>query len=233
MGEKLQNPPLLEAVCEFRFAQPTPWDWTIPGRLYDLLDEQFPGRSEATLPLPGNQRVVQLRRLDGSAMVQVGERLLAVNHLRPYTDWATYRDLILTIFQKCCGLIAPVTLARLGLRYINQLETPGESFQIGELLTLDPPLSGPLKRPLKGFYQRYEVVQESPRGVLIHQTGLQNAGGQQLVMLDLDFGSEDVKDVQSVQAVRTWLDLAHERVLEAFVASLPPSVYEAMKRGRK
>src|SRR5947208_3343497 len=94
MGEKLVSPPLLEALCEFRFAPTEAWDWTLPGRLYDRIEKEFSERSqvegiEVQLSLgpgqpPSSQIMrgpdrVQMKRKDGTAMVQVGPHLLAVN----------------------------------------------------------------------------------------------------------------------------------------------------------
>jgi len=54
---------------------------------------------------------------------------------------------------------------------------------------------------------------------------------QYSMMLDLDFCSGEVGALQDNDAVARWLDSAHERVLEAFVASLNPKFYDRLKRG--
>jgi uncharacterized protein (TIGR04255 family) len=45
--EPLVRPPLVEAVCEFRFAPTDQWDLTVPGRLYDRIRHEFPLREQA------------------------------------------------------------------------------------------------------------------------------------------------------------------------------------------
>ncbi len=37
-----KNPPILEAVCEFRFVPGSPWDWTIPGLFFGRVCDEFP-----------------------------------------------------------------------------------------------------------------------------------------------------------------------------------------------
>lgn len=245
MGQKLKNPPIVEALCEFRFDPSLPWDWTIPGRLFDKIGEEFsersqvqglgvqiqvgPGTPPATYVRAGPERV-QLKRPDGSAMVQVGPNLLAVNHLRPYPDWATFRGLILRVFKDYCDVTQAASLNRIGLRYINQIPL-AKLVEIRDLITLKPPLKGPLDSPLGGFYQRYELAQDMPVGTLIHQTGIQEAEGRRFIVVDLDFGSQEVANLRDSKSVETWLDSAHERVEEAFIASLNPELYEKMKSG--
>jgi uncharacterized protein (TIGR04255 family) len=246
MGDKLKKPPLIEALCEFRFDPSSPWDWTIPGQLFDKIGHEFSERSQVqglgvqiqvgpgpapTTHLSTGPERVQLRRPDGSAMVQVGPHLMAVNHLRPYPQWETFRGLIMRVFSTYSDVTHTTSLSRIGLRYINQIELPAEPVEIGDFSTLKPPLLGPLDRPLQGFYQRYEIVQDAPVGVLIHQTGIQKSEERRVIIVDLDFGSHEVTNIQDATAVEAWLDLAHERVEEAFIASLNPALYERMKRG--
>lgn len=246
MGEKLTSPPIVEALCEFRFVPSDAWDWTIPGLLYEKIKGEFPERSQIkglgvqihlgpNAPPAADMRTgperVQLKRSDGSAMVQIGENLLAINHLRPYPDWENFREIILKSLQDYREVTKEVLLKRIGLRYINQIKVPQNEFETSDFITLQPPLSGSLDRPLSTFYQRYEIVQDSPPGVLIHQTGIQRTEEQTMIMLDLDFGSENVEHVTDAKEVKNWLDSAHTRVLEAFVASLNPDLYDRMKRG--
>lgn len=249
MGEKLKSPPLIEALCEFRFAGDPSWDWVIPGQLYDKIGQEFSERAQikglgvlveaaaqeqpiATIHT-GPERV-QLKRKDGSAMVQVGPHLLAVNHLRPYPNWETFADLVMRIFGVYRTLAPQFRLERVGLRYINQIDLPKSPFQMKSLITLAPPLTGALDRPLKSYYQRYEIEQDNPKGLLIHQTGIRvNQEDALILVLDLDFGSTQVQSLEKIEDVRVWLDTAHDRVYEAFVSSLNPQQYEKMKRGRE
>jgi len=243
MGEKLKTPPLIEALCEFRFIPGSPWDWVLPGQLYDRIKGEFPIRSQiermgvevqsaprakpiATIHT-GPERV-QLKRADGSAMVQVGFNLLAINHLRPYTSWTEFLALIMRIFDDYQGIAGKNELERIGLRYINHLLVP-ENAEIGDVIALAPPLTGNLVRPIQAFYQRYEIEEDNPEGVLIHQTGtIQDELGKPLFVLDLDFGSTRVQNLIYPQEVREWLNQAHDRVYDAFVSSLNPILYSAL-----
>jgi uncharacterized protein (TIGR04255 family) len=244
MGPNLKSPPLVEAICEFRFDASSPWDWTIPGRLFEKIRTEFSERSQVDgfgleiqaspgmLPVaqvhtaPGR---VQLKRPDGSAMVQVGQNVLAINHFRPYSNWVVFRDLVLEVIDDYYILTGNARLERIGLRYVNQIVLPSAPLEIGDFITLKPPLTGLLDRPLRGFYQRYELSYDSPAGVLVHQTGIQKSEARSSLIVDLDFGSNEVSNLRERQAVSSLLDAAHERVEEAFLASLNVSFYEKLK----
>lgn len=246
MGEKLAKPPLIEALCEFRFKADSGWDWTIPGRLYERIKEEFSERVElnmlgmevtmgrgkpvATQIHTGPDKI-QLKRPDGSAMVQVGSHLLVINQLKPYHGWEDFLALIIRILGKYRDLDNSL-FDRIGLRYINQIALANGQTDIGQIITTDPPLHDVLDRPIVGFYQRYELRHEDPPGVLIHQTGItKTSDGKSALMVDLDFGSHVVADLGATEDVRQWLNEAHDRIYEAFRATLNPDIYEKMRKG--
>lgn len=249
MGEKLLSPPLIEALCEFRFKESDKWDWTIPGRLFDQIKSEFNLRTQVnalgvqvslgsgrpiTSHIETSPERLQFKRSDGSAMVQIGPHLLTVNHLRPYPQWENFLKLILRILTTYWQIMEQAPLDRIGLRYINQILLPSDQVDLRTIITTDPQLKGPLNKPLVGFYQRYELRYEEPPGVLIHQTGIQPASdGTPNLMLDLDFGSQTVSDLGSTNEIQDWLVKAHDHVYEAFRASLVPVVYNKMKKGAK
>lgn len=248
MLEQLAIPPLVEAVCEFRFDPGEQWDWTVPGRLYDRIDDEFPLREQVqgfgftlqvsegpqpTVPTVqgGNLDRVLMSREDGTALVQVGLNQLVINHRLPYPGWDRFFALIERILKMYLDLV-PSSFQRIGLRYINQISGPFEgTFDIGSLITLDPPIPPEIERPLANFYQRYELRHEEPEGILVHQTGMQlTSENETVLMLDLDFGSLP-DSAPEVSEASPWLHTAHDRVEEAFLASLSPELLNRMRRG--
>lgn len=244
MGERMAKPPLIEALCEFRFEAGTPWDWAVPGQLFSRIADEFPDRAEVAsfgVQIQGGPGIqpsatlataperIQFKRKDGTAMVQVGPNLLVINHLRPYPDWQTFRGLIAKIYEAYSSVTAAGPLARVGLRYINRINLPQGKADVGAFITTDPPLHGPLDGILNSFFQRYEILHSAPQGILVHQTGLQMAEGDRFIFVDLDFGSQPAKALNSSEA-KELLDGAHERIEEAFIATLNPELYEKMRR---
>jgi uncharacterized protein (TIGR04255 family) len=246
--ESLARPPLIEAVCEFRFAPSDEWDWTIPGRLYDRIQGEFPRREQVqgigftlqigegpqpTVPaVQGGVDRVMMSREDGSAVVQVGPNQIVVNHKLPYPGWNRFYELIERILGMYLDLAPSTPPQRVGLRYINQIPRPSEeSVDIGALITLDPPIPPKIDCPLNNFYQRYELIHKDPAGLLVHQTGMQMTQDRSgVLVLDLDFGSLPTS-LPSIAQVGRWLHAAHDRVEEAFQASVNPDLLERMRRG--
>ncbi|MBI2921577.1 MAG: TIGR04255 family protein [Planctomycetes bacterium] len=248
MGEKLQKPPLVEALCELRFDPASPWDMTFPGLLYERVRNDFPervqvdaleidvGSSLGRARLAPVQRKVdrmQFSRPDKSAMVQVGPHLLTVNHLRPYPTWDGFRALISHVIEEHERVAGFLPVKRLGLRYVNQIELPARPQKARELsrwINLVPQLTRGLDRPVRGLYQRYEIEHDTPAGVLIHQTGFVVQNAIPALLLDLDFGSEN-PGVKTMADVSCWLDGAHDRIGTSFIETLNPEYYERIKKG--
>lgn len=245
MGAPLKNPPLIEVICEFRFDQNQSWHWTIPTRLYERIGQEFsedvepkiskleiisPERLPPDLANAGLQKV-QLRRPDKSAMVQIGPHLLVINHLRPYPSWKNFKELILKVHREHASVWEAGKIARIGIRYINRIPLQEERNKISDYLSLAPPLSGALDRPVASFYQRYELNYDTPRGLLIHQTGTIEANQNKMFMLDLDFVTTELTDVRSLQDIAVYLDQAHNLIEDSFIASLNPLLYQNLKDG--
>lgn len=241
MLDKLKSPPLIEALCEFRFSAKEDWDWTVPGRLYDELKDEFPERGQINavevrldtkqLSQGGVERV-QMKRKDGSAMVQVGPHLLVVNHLLPYSDWKEFLKLIINVLKKYTDLATHAPFERIGLRYINQIPIKNEErYEVGRYIVLAPPIPKTIERPLANFYQRYELKHDDPDGILIHQTGVaKSQSGQLNIMLDLDFEASKVSHLDK-NSVGDWLTKAHRQIEIAFMKSMEPELLRKMKEG--
>jgi uncharacterized protein (TIGR04255 family) len=246
MGEKLAKPPLIEALCEFRFGITGPWTADVVDRLSERVGSDFSVRSESETmqidlgthpPATHKHPVWQLKRPDASAMVQVSPAgALVINHLRPYDRWETYRDLILRTLGEFVQVVGAGPIDRIGLRYINRLILGSSQPGLRDVLSVYPRLSGPLERGLLNFYQRADLVHSDAEGVLVHQVGLGTPTapeGPRSIMLDLDFGSVPTRRFRAddVDDLLEWLERAHERVEEAFIASLQPEYYDRLRRG--
>src|SRR5690349_3311454 len=98
-----RNPPIEEALVEFRFQSNGDWDPTIPGKLHDRVKDSYPGRPrqqkrvQAALSSAEGQPTtvavhegferVQLVDASGRCLMTVGPHVMSVNSLRPYEGW--------------------------------------------------------------------------------------------------------------------------------------------------
>ncbi len=248
MGESLTNPPLAEVVCEFRFDTAWKWDWTIPGLLYERVRQDFPRREqvrqgggyplwvreeEGPVSVGGIVDRLRLSSEDGTAAINLSPYQMFINRLYPYPGWTSLLRLINEVLEKYLEVAPPTVLDQVGLRYINQIPLPFErEIDIGEFITLDPPVPPRLGDTLADFYQRYELHYDDPEGLLLHHTGMEVDAGEayQYLTLDLEFLSP-INFGPGAPGVAGWLDAAHARIEEAFLASITPGVLHGM-RGR-
>ncbi len=144
MGRRIYKaPPIDDAVCEFRFAQPPEGrDITALGRVYEALKSEYPNppKTQATTDVEfsaqsGQQTLkfadpVPLVRLVGrkqSQLLTFGTRSLAVNSLRPYEGWESFSSRIGHALNAYWDVVDPAGVSRIGVRYINRIRLPEES----------------------------------------------------------------------------------------------------------
>lgn len=231
-----ERAPLTEAACEFRFSPASAWDWTVPGILYDRIKEQFPQKRQQHLvdvevtfsqetAKPNVSRapgMMQLLTEDGSAMVQLGPNLLAINQLQRYPGWDSFRTLILTQFDNYLDVAAPSSLVRLGLRYINRVEVPEHQVDLDKYFTVYPPVPPGGPQVYKRFLQQVEL-EASEDDTLKLSFGSVEGSPVSTFVLDLDFYR---LGEWPIEAARDWIDLAHERVEQSFFACFTDAAHE-------
>ena len=121
---RYKNPPVEEALCEFRFEPGQDWDLTVPGKLQTELGNEYTGKPQQgkvveveldaqrgdspNLRYREGFAKVQLVTEDGKRMVGVGQDVLSIHMLRPYQDtsdpeaggWDEFKPRIMTALAK-------------------------------------------------------------------------------------------------------------------------------------
>ena len=126
MSKQYQNPPVVEALCEFRFAKDCISDPAIPGLLYSKknISDHFPIRDkrivqELKIHQEKDQQLIQEVMItswamflseDRLALIQVSPSLLSVNVLRPYPTWQSFQPMILNVFNELTELVKQPTI---------------------------------------------------------------------------------------------------------------------------
>jgi len=238
MGRMYKSPPLVEALCEFRFDPGQPWDWTIPGLIYAKLGEEFPKKQQRkSYELSvheGPQEAAQVRReldrmrfvrKDDTALVQVGHDILSVNHLRPYPHWPAFKELIARVLDTYREVVEPKGFHRIGLRYINRIEIPErEQFEIGDYVTAIPQIPDALPQAFLRWFQTTDLPLEDINGILTLQSGDirgEECPDQAIFLLDLDCRTVRPDEIALDEAIE-WVEKAHEKIESAFEACITP-----------
>jgi uncharacterized protein (TIGR04255 family) len=234
MGKKYKNPPIVEALCEFRFDPSTPWDLAIPGLVYERLRHEFGKRRTVTTfeesissGPRGIEREVraidrmQFLRDDEKALIQVGQNLLAVNHLKPYPTWQEFLPLIRKGFNAYLEVANPKNIQRIGLRYINRIEIPGRRIELEKYFEFRPFVGAKLPQDFDSFILGIVIAYENRRDNLrlqIEKSAVETSDTI-VIMLDLDYFLAIPGQVLP-DKVFEWVEIAHNHVEEAFEASI-------------
>lgn len=225
----------MEAVSAFHFEPSTPWDWTLPGLLYERVKGRYPKKEEqkslqVEMGFEGervHQRVKGFRAgmlfkgEDDSGSVQIGPDMLSVHQLRPYSNWPTFKGRILQDLADYRAVSNPKGLRRIGVRYVNRVEIPSQKIDLDEFFRVGPRIPSEVPQDLAGFFLRTEIPHEEIPGVLVLVFGPAAAEqpGTLAFMLDLDFVSEG-SGVPPLEIADSWIEQAHEAIERAFLACL-------------
>lgn len=207
---RYRNPPIEEALCEFRFGPSREWDLTIPGKLHTQLGSDYSGR-------PRQQRVVDvgfevkkgdlsgLRSRDELARVQlvtenerrivgVGPDVLSVHMLRPYQDtknhrcggWEEFRARIEDALSAYWTVANPEGVNRIGIRYINKIVFDQKRVPLGDYLTCILPTVPGLPQTINGFFSRSEFSYDDEVRLILSQGTTHDPESPFAFVVDLD-----------------------------------------------
>lgn len=232
MGRKYNNPPVIEAVCEFRLPPEIKWDLTVPGFIYEKVKDEFPHKEqrlfqevELKQSPQGVEQLVHSRERalfltnDRRIFIQVGFRLLAINCLKPYPTWDKFKSYIEAAFKSLLDTIEILNLQRIGLRYINRIEiiNPGHSFKLADYFDFRPFLGTKLPKDISGFAIRCVLPFPKTQAECNLQltTAVPEKPSNCAFILDLDYYLSQVQIIASNDAL-AWIEEAHTNLEEIF-----------------
>lgn len=236
---RYKNPPIEEALCEFRFEPGRDWDLTVPGKLQAKLGNEYTGKPqqgkvvevELDAQKGGSPNLryregfakVQLVTKDGKRMVGVGQDVLSIHMLRPYQDpsnpeasgWDEFKPRIMTALKAYKSVSEPVGVRRIGIRYINKIVVPEKSVEVEKYLKCALPVVNGLPDRLSNFMSRVEYAYRDDVRLILSQ-GLAGAQTDHIgFLLDLDVIWETAEPITLDEALNKTHDL-RIREREAF-----------------
>lgn len=230
-----KNPPIEEALVEFRFVPRQEWDLTIPGKLaqHSSIKDQYPGKPrtqkmlQAELQAMAGQPAgfavhegvgrVQLIDNDARRLVSLGPDVLSVNSLRPYEGWGDFRPRIEAALLAYAEIAGATEVKRIGVRYINKVTLPVTDFDLDTFFRCGPPSAEGLPKHMSGFLSRVEYVYEDGAKLLLTHASVGALEGSSAFLLDLDVIWEAQAPL-AVEKVMSLVNDLHEREGKAFEA---------------
>lgn len=236
MVRKYKHPPIVEALCEFQFIPSQPWDITIPGLLYDRINNEFPVKQQRRKvkvgfdlrPKEGGleqevkiSQLMQFFRPDKSALVQVGLDLLTINLLKTYTTWENFKLLILTNLKVYQDIAKPKGFKRIGLRYINRIDFDKEPIELSDYFNYYPFIPPKLPQKHSGFNVSVNIPYEEDRDLLILTLKSIPSKKPGVLSLLLDFDYIMVKPESiPINKSTDWIEGAHSIIENSFESSI-------------
>lgn len=231
MGRKYLNPPIIEAVCEFRLTPDSKWDLTVPGLLYEKIQDEFPNKEQRliremdldlkslqviTPQVHTSERILFLTE-DKKMFVQMGSHLLSVNCLKPYPTWERFKPTIEKAFRAIIGIFEVKGLQRIGLRYVNRIEIPSQSVKLEDYFDFYPFLGQKIPQLITTFIVGCVLLFFDGRDLCKVQ--LTDAAPEKpdnsAYLLDLDYFLAQPQLV-SIDKALEWIEGAHQQVEEIF-----------------
>lgn len=236
--EKLRHPPVVEAVCEFRFAKGVSYT-LVPGALAERLRRQFPKHEVLpaasfmaaipdevpTPPVPHHR----FRSDSPNALIQTGPRLLTVNVLPVYPGFEVFRELILNVLEHYRVVANPGDPIRVGLRYINLLRSTRENRGLSDNLRCSFTYPAELPQPPREVATRL-LLDYGDRGILGLSVAYPSRIGEGGLgtLLDLDFFWNGPPEFP-LNTFPSWLEEAHGAVYAAFTSTVREEALKALR----
>jgi len=242
---KYKNPPIVEAICEIRFSEDTRWDNTIPGLLYSGIRNQFPIKkqrfnNEVVINQKNdgeiehqviNSVIAQFFSEDEKFLVQVGERLLTINHIAPYTGWEKFFPLIENVFNVLINELEYCKISRIGLRFINNVKSQSHTLNsIKEYLTIFPEYNKNLSKNILSFITglTFDISETNRSNIRVNS--LPSDKGFINLVLDIDYFTKPTTVILG-NGVLSWIQDGHNQVVRIFEESITENsrkIFEVM-----
>ncbi len=247
MKGKYENPPIIEALCEFRFAPSQQWDITIPGILYQQIRESFPIKKQKKgfgIGLKPTEEGVEVANIppqppmmfyseDERSLVQIQENVMTINQLRPYCGWDELKPVIIENLKKYCEVAKPKGFNQIILRYINKIDIPKKNIELEDYFQYYPFLPKDLPQTLGKFNVKIEIPYEEQRDllVLILAAVPPEKPDSIPIILDLIYIMITPESI-AIEDVEDWMNTAHDRIIEAFEACITDKSREIFREAK-
>lgn len=241
MKKRYKNPPIQEAVCEFRLKPDSKWDITVPGLIYEKLREEFPNKKkrinrgiqkrQTSKDSKGEEyqiitdERIQFLAKDKKSFVQIGSGILSINCLDPYPGWDLFRPQIKHGFDALTSVVEFKELHRVGLRYINRIELAGTRVELENYFQFRPFLGQDVPQEMERFIVGCEVLPDGKTDICRVQLtdARPRKSGNAGFLLDIDYSPRQLQNISADKALE-WVEQAHNQIEKIFEACICDSL---------
>jgi uncharacterized protein (TIGR04255 family) len=248
---KYNNPPIEEAICEFRFAPGAAWNLTVPGLFYEKVKDVYPGEPQQQNliqaefqigQVPANPEIalkqattrLLFQSADGKKLVGVGHDVLSIHSLQPYEGWEDFSQRINESFQAYLEVSKPVGVIRVAVRYINRIVISGnQDIELNDYFNVYPQYPDDIPVKMSGFLTRTEsTYEDTPIGLKITLSDAIGSPSQAVFILDLEVFQDWVEKPLVIEEL---IDSLHElkyregQVFEKLITDRTRELFDVVK----
>lgn len=242
MPVEFENPPLEEVVFELLLPPDHPWDQTIPGLIFHQIREKgFTVKETAqiqqflTLPTEPKPRFQishrsVFKKADLATWIQVGQRLLAVNKIKPYNGWENFKpdiELAVDVFSK---EVNPASIGKMALKYINVVRIPETKTSLNDYFEFGLRYPIAMGNEPSGFIAGCIFPRNGGRDdcKVELQTGLSENKDERTFVLLLEYGLNKKEDFD-LKEIISWVQIAHDDIEKMFKMIVTKKLRELFK----
>jgi uncharacterized protein (TIGR04255 family) len=229
MGRRYRSSPIVEVVCEFRFEPDPEWDFAVLGRVYERLKENFPVRKqvaqenailERVSAVPFTIPLMQFLKDNRSALIQVGQDLLIVNHQGPYASWEEFQLQVREGLQAYFAVTNSDRFRRVVLRYVNCIEFE-DDVRLKDYLNFRPFLGEAFSQDVPAFMVGVQLPSDGSDATTTLRLETLDAGDRDafVVMLDISYTLSHLEEIELLTVFER-LNGAYKRIGEVFEACI-------------
>lgn len=216
-----KNPPIIEALCEFRFVPSSEWNLTVPGRIYEHIKSEYAGKPqqfdvfEANISNDAEKPPAHVKKslaymrfptLEGKQFISVGCDVLSIHILKPYSNWEDFLGRIQKVLGIYKQVVEPKAVQRIGLRYVNHVAiplAPSQPMDIGDYFTVAILAPEEFPENLSNIVSRMEFnYKDSPIRLVFTFASINSSESKAIFLLDIDLiYEEEGKEISFDEAI--------------------------------
>ena len=225
-----KNPPIIEAVCEFRFSKEMVWSEDIAEEFFTKISDSFPNKQKRilkNLQFQTSQEEAKMQmhqkplhafwNHDKTMLIQLGDRYLSIHALKPYPSWKKFSPIIEEIYNSLRDLITIQKFERIGFVYSDKINIPKKSLKIEDYFNFFPYIGPNLPQNIHLFNISCDIPFEGERDNCRMTLGstIPDKNEDIAFLLTTDYFLIDKDSINADNALE-WVSCAHDHIKELF-----------------
>lgn len=249
MPKTYKNPPLLEAVCEFRFDTENINSVDQITNFYETIKALFPVQKKGKMsqlevkidmektPEENRKNISQdfyefeqYYSSDEKYSVQLDGGRVSIHRIRPYTSWSEFFPIIQTVRDAYIKSFNPKSVGRIGIRYINEMVLPSLDFSFADYFHLEASIPSLEVNSRQSIFLGSVYEQNGGNDAIKVQFADKQQGDIEVKAFVLDLDYFLAKPIIQLDALDEWLIQAHtniESVFEGIVTDKTKVIFDA------